>query len=218
MKKPPTIRGTERPSGALVGVVSPQPNSVTQFWYSCTLPLSPVTILQSCKKIPTGCCNLNCKYHCCLYQVLVRWQALSCWSWTSRFCCKYWRLISTSKFNFLFWFSLCRKDQLQETNCSTNYSCESVAPHRSKRWRQYNFRRRLLSRAANYWRDSTSRRLLQKITYCSLKNGFPRIWSTFEFSAFPTIQTLQNGLLNRIPRMSTRLAKFLYQLLWCKYL
>ncbi len=217
-EKTPTIRWTERPTGALVGVVSPQPNSVTQFWYSCTLPLSPVTILQSCKKIPTGCCNLNCKYHSCLYQVLVRWQASSCWSWMSRFSCKYWRLISTSKFNVLLSFSLCRRDQLQETNGCTHYSCESIAPDRSKRWPQYKLWRRLLSRAANYWRDSTSRGLLQKITYCGLKNSFLRIWSTAEFSASPVTQRLQNGLLKRIPRMSTRLATILSRLLWCKYL
>ncbi len=97
-EKTSTIRWTECPTGALVGVVSPQPNSVTEFWYSCSLPLSPVTILQSCRKIPTGCCNLNCKYHCCLYQVLVRWQASS---WMSRFCCKYWRLISFFSCHFL---------------------------------------------------------------------------------------------------------------------
>jgi hypothetical protein len=30
-EKTPTIRWTGRPTGALVGVVSPQPNSVTQF-------------------------------------------------------------------------------------------------------------------------------------------------------------------------------------------
>jgi hypothetical protein len=30
-EKTPTIRWTERQTGALVGVVSPQPNSVTQF-------------------------------------------------------------------------------------------------------------------------------------------------------------------------------------------
>jgi len=151
-------------------------------------------------------------------QVLVQWQASSCWSWMSRFCCKYWRLISTSKFNFLLSFSLCRRDQLQETNGCTHYSCESVAPDPSKRWPQYKLWRRLLSRAANYWRDSTSRGLLQKITYCGLKNGFLRIWSTFEFSASPVTQRLQNGLLKRIRRMSTRLATILSRLLWCKYL
>jgi hypothetical protein len=31
-------------------------------------------------------------------------------------------------------------------------------------------------------------------------------------------QRLQNGLLKRIPRMSTRLATILSRLLWCKYL
>jgi hypothetical protein len=31
-------------------------------------------------------------------------------------------------------------------------------------------------------------------------------------------QRLQNGLLEGIRRMSTRLAKILYRLLWCKYL
>jgi hypothetical protein len=211
-EKTPTIRWTERPTGSLVGVVSPQPNNVIQFWYSCSLPLSPVTILQSCKKIPTGCCNLNWKYHSCLYPTTSTVTSIQLLKLDESI------LLQVLEANFLLSFSLCRRDQLQETNGCTHYSCESVAPDPSKRWPQYKLWRRLLSRAANYWRDSTSRGLLQKITYCGLKNGFLRIWSTFEFSASPVTQRLQNGLLKRIRRMSTRLATILSRLLWCKYL
>jgi len=187
--------------------------SVTQFWYSCSLPLSPVTILQSCKKIPTGCCNLNCKYHCCLYQVLVRWRASSFWIWMSRFCCNYWRLISTSKFDFLLFFSV------QEGPASGNkwlhqlflwIGCTRLIQKMTsiQTLTSFSFTGCKVLEGQHLKRD-TRKLGLQKITYCGLKNAFPRIWSTFQFSASPMTQRLEDGLLKGIQRMSTTLEKIL---------